>query len=384
MVGERGETAIGVATVQGTDGDDVVLLFRRDRHGEATLCCLSREYWGDHDVIPGQYLQMEWNPDDDSVPLKVVFPEEEPLSESASGFVRDAREVLGLHPRDRVVIVVGANRTGPTSILMKGLKERIGPVTDEKLDEAVRHMVLKSAGWGELMLLPKLLSCLHSLGIRPTDIEYRLCETTSRSFDPSLCSDRHVIFVGSIKSNDILKTHYWSRLSANFANEYDFEDASLTVRGKDERSDLLLKYDVSENIPDDALGAPEGIHIQDYFLFSRLPNPDSNPPGRYVCILLCGVGTIGTGYAGLTAGGRRSLAKLHAKFGNGPFEIVGRVTMKGMFNPESDPVVCVFDGKNECEQMLLPKAMSSPQIFDPEDVYTEEDLRQDLMAAEQS
>jgi hypothetical protein len=338
------------AIVKRIVGDEVLVLLEYNNDGESIICSIDRKCWNDWDPDIGQEIVVSWNPKLEDPPIYVTAAEKSRLS--FMPHIELASEVLGFKPREKVAIIIGANREGPASIVRKYVGEKI---CSEEAKKAVNEITLKSVGWGEMMLLPRLISSLHSLGIYSQDIQYRMCETTAQIFDPNEFKDSHIIFLGSTRSNDILRAHYWGKLG--FESKYSFGDYVLET--------INLKYATIENIPDDALENPSKINVLDYFLLARSDNPDSTPLGKYKCLLICGIGTFGTGFAGLAAVAQPSIRYLHNKFNGGDFQIIGRVDMKGMFNWASDPVHCIFDGKMEREDLMLAAAMSSAIISDP-------------------
>lgn len=373
------------AVVKQIDGDNIHVLMEYNDDGESTLCSLPKSCWANQDIALGQKVLIEWDRTnlDGDVVVEVV---DTPLSIGGTHrIVEYARELLGIYPGDKILIVVGPNRQAPVMILKKLYRdirqafETFFRTAAPSEGSVVNNMVFKTAGWGELMLLTRLLPDLHTLGVHPRDIEYKLCETTARRFEPQKYEGKHIIFLGSPKSNEVLEEHYWQRL--DLLNEYTFLEASLELRRKRNGSEAdVRRYRTVEDIKDNAMECPEETNVEDHFLLAKTRNPFSDERKKRNCLLFCGTGTIGTGYAGLTAGGQQSIRQLYHMFGNQPFEIIGRVDMKGWFNPESDPVHCVYDGRQDTNILLLPRAMVSPRISDPDESYTDEDFRQDMQA----
>ena len=361
--------------VRSVEGDHVKVLLEYDDTGQRKLCAIPRSYWDEGDVHIGQRLTVTWDPGSLSEGFQVDVCQ--PISDSPPSMrtVQKARELLGLNPGDKVLLVFGGNRPGPFSSLKKVLEESVNA---EQRASVVRTIALKTAGWGEMMTSSYFERALHTIGIRHRDVTWKLGES-SRHFAPVQFKDHHVIFFGSPKSNTILSEFYWDKLS--FKRKYQFHEGSLslTLREQTNGSGTPIEFHNRERLPDDFDESEEEIDIMDHFLLAKLPNPYAMPGRGRNCIVVAGVGTVATGYAGLVLGGQQSVKVLHYWFKDKPFEVVGKVEMKGWFDPQADAVHCVFDGKNKCNTLLLPNARISPQICDPEAPYTDEDFLKDMV-----
>lgn len=331
------------AVVKRIDGDSIILLMECNDDGETMLVALDRRHWDDFPII-GQRILLTWSPQNLSMPPSVnpcVPTQYTPLP----SLVELARQIWGINPGDKVLIVMGPNPREAEMLLKKiavGFLELLRSIKTEGDFESYRKIVnktaLKNVGWGECLALTRLIPTLQCLDVSTIDIDYKLCETPANNFNPNEYKEHHLVFLGSVKSNQILSTHYWPNLP--LLHKYEFHEASLHVSPRTTTiiSDNL-EFKTDEVVPDDALINPEKVKITDHFLLARVPNP-FNPERN--CILFSGTGTIGTGYAAVTAGGQQAIKILHSWFENRPFEIVGKVEMCGMFNPKSDPVTCVF------------------------------------------
>jgi hypothetical protein len=166
--------------------------------------------------------------------------------------------------------------------------------------------------------------------------------------------------------------HYWREFPLLY--EYEFKKSSLHIHPIKANSPNW-EFKSIETVPEDALDNPDKVKITDHFLLARMPNPFNKERS---CILFSGTGTFGTGYAAVTAGGQQAVKILHSWFDDRPFEIVGKVEMCQLFNPQSDPVTCVFRYGDLSETILLPTALRSPQVWEPEREYDENVMLEDL------
>ncbi|MCC6698994.1 MAG: hypothetical protein IT365_25450 [Candidatus Hydrogenedentes bacterium] len=370
------------ATVTAIKGDKIIVLLRLNEHGETRLCAVDKGLWTYPDVQLGQEVTVSWDKDNLAEPPIIQANAAEPSPQLSEVVVHAVRSVLGFRPGDKVLIVQGQNSMKWFDGIAKVLDERAqcDPASSQWIAglrrEFHKFITLKSAGWGEYMMQPALDRDLHTIGIRPRDIDRILCGP-GVAFDPQDYADHHIIFVGSTKSNSILREYYWNRLG--LSGKYEFRDTDLALLNGD-KAHPKDYYPTKEHIPDASDGY-NAISITDHFLLAKVPNPDSPPGKKRYCVIVAGVGTIGTGYAGLVPGGQQSSRILHQWFRDKTFDIVGQVAMDGWFDPKSDPVRCVFDGQKPCNVELLPNARSSPRVSDPESAEvpcTEEAVRSDL------
>ncbi len=357
----RKRVATGI--VRGTNGDFIEALLEYNKEGERTLCNIPKNHWGDNPIIIDQNFEMEWNENNLDEPPIVRC-----LNNITSDY-RIARKILkkayGLDSSSKILVVVGGNRPDLFQVAD----------SDALLSNLQRHLTLKTAGWGECLCLTRILPLFSILDIPPNQVDIKLCEVDVADFIPKDHIDRTIIFLGSPKSNVILSHHYWEQ--SGLAKKFTFEDFRLKVI--DPQNDLAYwEFDSNDNFNDKNRYETRAMKAIDYFILTKTVNPYSSKSKPSYIIVLAGVGTIGTGYAGVTFIGKRSIKKILTWMRNDCFDIACLVKMNGMFNPDDDPVNCVFDGSRQINDILLPSALKSPTVWSKESAYIEEDFKNDL------
>jgi len=393
MLTNREQLCSRKGIVKRVDGDNVIVLLEYNDEGESALCSISKDYWRDQDIDIGQTIQVTWDEEniDNSMKVEVISFN---VDNTPSQDIFYAENVLGLDPEEKLLIIVGPLRIqhyqkalGNLRIMLRerlngreSNKEEREEVEKslEEIDRAIITLPLKSAPWGEFNTYDRFILNLLKIGFQRKDIK-DIKGIPPRDFKPKEYADTNIIFIGSPKSNEILREHYWEMLNSKyFKNKYEFTDTSLIIRKRDDNSEIK-EFKTNEDSLDNLKDIYDKVYVEDYFLFAKVPNPYSRELNKYNCILLGGTGTISTGYAVVTAGGKQSIRILYKWFKDKPFEIVGKIEMEGWFDGEKrDPVNCIFDGDKEMKVTLLPNAITSPQIFDNEEVYTNEDFLIDM------
>jgi hypothetical protein len=388
--------------------DAVEVLLEFPTTHERRLLEIPVDCWQIKGIVPtpDQSVDVTWDPDRPEVDFEIQV--------SSTPFERKPppswlQEFYGLGPSSRVVVIVS-----PTTL--RAVSDAAGR-SDESAIAPTRWsgLLLKTAGWGECLCLSRIPHLLDWLGVPPDKVEYKVCDP-HRKYDPERYAEHSIFFLGSIKSNGVLREHYWDRLdkknSYRYGEEYDLKILEAhakrplsevraaetnhlgfekSPRGRslegplDSRGQSEVSFKTEENLSDVSREEPQDVEVNDYFLLMKKPNPLSKGGGAHNCFVLSGTGTIGTGYAGVTLVAFRAVKTLHHWFGRGDFEIVGRVQMSGMFNPKSDPVTCVYDGNKglDPEVLLLPNGLSSPAVWHP-DVYTDSDFAKDMKRFKES
>ena len=322
--------------------------------GERMLCDLPRSLWRNGaEPEACQRFRLSWLRGARAPSLEVLNGEPWPrLRFAGSVFTREAAELLGFRARDHVLLVVGPNPLRP---------------------DTARYFLI-NAGWGELLALTRLHRLTTSLGIDPCHVDTAICDVRAQEFDPSRYAGHHIIFLGSVKSNLILRQHYWDRWPELCAT-YQFPEEPHLVLRVSEHGRVARDYQYADNLLGGGAGAGpdwEGMWVRDHFLLARVPNPYATDP-HYQCILSCGTGTIATGYGTVALTARRSVRALLDRTEGKGFHLVGVVEMTGFYNPRRDPVRLLRCGREECDETILTHALASPAVWDPTDVYTEED-----------
>ncbi len=346
------EAMLGV--VQQVRGDTVRALVEHGAYGERTLCDLPAGFWEEqHPPREGQRFKLLWRAGKETPQIEVLPDEPE---EMPAPYAEEAAELLGFQAGDKVLVVLGPN-----------------PLPPLELRSQLSGFWLADAGWGEALALTRLPYLLGAVDIRPTDVETIICQAQSGRFDPRLYGDRHVVFLGSVISNVILREHYWSKLG--LADQYFFRDdppSRMQTHGPAEEEQFVLDQHIplirGAVLPDYA-----GISVKDFFLLARVPNPyASSQSERWRCVLSCGIGTIGTGYGIVAVTAAESVLKLLELSGGQDFHMVGEVRMNGFLNPRFDPLwVARFQHRHE-EVELARNAISAPAIWDDVVDYTDD------------
>lgn len=348
--------------------DTVELLLQYNPEGESRLCNLPLKFWKDIAPSSGQHVEISWNPED-----KMSDPEIREIPQWVSNTPKSSelpflKNLYGLDFSSKVLFVIGPNPPRAYPDIENQLKSNPEKVGDFK--QLLSQLYLKTAGWGECLSLTYLIPLLKYLGV--DNIEFKLCETNSSNFDPERYADYSIFFLGSTKSNDVLSKLYWEKFG--LTPKYEFRDYELIININDQIHQKYLcddKTDLAQRV------TPELIHIKDYFLLAKLPNPYSKGVLKPNCFIAAGIGTIGTAYASVTLAGKKTAHFFSERFKGDSFVIVGSVDMHGMFNPSSDPVTILFDGNcNEViERVFQPNALSSSKIWS---IYSDEDFKNDL------
>lgn len=359
-------TAYGI--VKYVSDNSVELLLQYNPEGERRLCSIPLKFWKNIKPSTDQHIEITWNQKDkNSEPEIRVIPHwisNTPSSSELSSLIN----LFGLDFSSKVLFVIGPNppREYPEiEVELKSLDKV------ENFKRLLSQLYLKTAGWGECLSLTHLIPLLKYLGVG--DIEFKLCETNSKNFDPEQYADYSIFFLGSTKSNDVLANLYWKQFG--LASKFEFKDYELIIKINDQ----LLTYqcvDETYKVPRDK---PELMKVKDYFLLAKLPNPYSKDAIKPNCFIAAGIGTIGTAYASVTLSGKKPAKFFLERFQSNPFVIVGGVDMQGMFDPKRDPINIFFDGNSnviiEPAVVLQPNALSSSKIWS---VYSDEDYQKDM------
>ncbi|MBN1363544.1 MAG: hypothetical protein JW976_01930 [Syntrophaceae bacterium] len=358
-------TAHGI--VKNVFDDSVELLLQYNPEGESRLCCIPLKFWKDILPVPDQHVEISWDPNDEAREPEIKeVPQWLSKMPNSSELVL-LRKLFGLDFSSKVLFVIGPNR----------------PLVHEKADEMLRNnpetadyyqrlqsfVRLKTAGWGECLAITYLVPLLKYLGV--AKIKFKLCESNFSNFNPQQYADYSIFFLGSTKSNEILREVYWEKFGLK--NKYEFNDYELTVHLENGPPSLYRCADETHKV---SIDKPELMHVKDYFILAKLPNPYSEEDVKPNCFIAAGIGTIGTGYAAVMLAVEKNTKFFLERFQENPFSLAGSVDMNGMFNPEKDPVSILFDGnRNEkLNEVLLPKALTALKIGS---VYSEEDFQRD-------
>lgn len=348
--------------VRNVCGDGVEVLLTYNRIGERKLCEIPRKFWKSQAPEPDQRVEVTWKEGDGEDLTISLLDVHTPVSFQSPTW---AREFFGVSARSRVIVFVGPNP--PTAY--STIKKIADHFRLEHHQARIRELSLKTAGWGECLALTRIPYLLQSLDVPPDNVANRICETTYTGFDPKEYGDYTVILIGSTKSNTVLAQHYWRQ--TGLATEYEFSGRALVVK----KASAAISFEMEDNFGEDCtVSNPESVIVTDYFLLAK----KRNPYGSGQCFVLAGIGTIGTGYAAVAMCGLRSAARLWKSHQGGEFDMIGRVEMKGMFNPQQDPVTCVYDGERTLSppEMMLPHAISSPTVWS-QSSYSQHDYADD-------
>ncbi|MGA2260790.1 MAG: hypothetical protein ABSH28_05070 [Acidobacteriota bacterium] len=374
----RRQSARGV--VRNVFEDSVEMLIEYNAEGERKLCEIPRAYWGERIPVPDEFYHLEWDPQDPSSGLIVREMPPLPGMTEASLPARElVRDLLGLGPKSNVLIIVGPNPQPLYNKIHQIASRLLTQLTPPPhLNGYLNQLSLKSASYGECLCLTRLPHLLEFSGVPAPNIHYSVCDTRFAQFSPEKYATFDIFFLGSTKSNEILTNCYWDRL--NLQNLYTFEEHSITIAPRDGETNEKVTFTGIDNLETLPREEVDKTDVTDYFLLAKKRNPYCPPEFDHYCFLLAGVGTIATGYAGITLAGKRSTFAIHKRTGAGEFELIGRVNMKGMFDPCCDPVSCVYYGKERVdpEEVWLPNAISSPSVWSPESIFTENDFQKEM------
>jgi hypothetical protein len=345
--------------VRAVRGSSVRTLVEYGSGPERMMCAFSPSLWpSETPPEPGQHLRLRFAPGAE-VPTVEVVPTPRRFHLEDSVAVHEARALLGFRPGDRVVIIAGPN---------------------PKHLETERHFLI-NAGWGECLGVSRLPQLFIAIGAKPWHVRTLFCHVSAPPFDPRDYGHHHIVFLGSTKSNAVLRDHYWEHWP-QLCQSYSFFEESgkaMSLRVRD-GGNIVQEFFYRDNIPpgrvDKAL-RPEDLQVTDHFVLARAENPYADDP-HYQCILSCGSGTIGTGYGVVALTARRSVRALVQLTEGKPFHLVGEVEMDGFLDPRSDPVRLVW-WRGEARGDLLKHAVGSPLVWDPPpDEYAQEEREEDL------
>jgi hypothetical protein len=330
--------------VYSIDGENVRTLVSHGINGhERTYCDFPNSFWPP-DAPPQvfQKVNIKWHPNSE-IPSIIVDQEDNTFAQHQAVFMDEAERFLGIMRNDKVLIVVGPNPDH--AIAQSG---------------SVQYWLV-NAGWGEALALTRLPLMLTSIGITPSNIKTKICEADIGSFNPADYSDCHIFFLGSINSNVILRKFYWLNDHPGWRmlnKRYVFSQGPTSLVVLKNNGEVEATYETKDNTND--LNGPnwEKVDVTDHFLLAKVSNPYSTN-SRYKCFLCCGAGTIGTGYAAVTLTARDSVNKILDFSEGNDFDVVGRIEMKGFFNPDNDPVTIIRFGNELIDEQVLQHALKS-------------------------
>lgn len=360
------QTARGV--IRNIFDDSVEVLLQYNAEGESRLCSIPRKFW--KEIIPeaDQLIEVSWNPQDKTTDPEIrEIPHWVSKTPTSSELVL-LRKLFGLDFASKVLFVIGPNRPFVSQKMEDMFKSN--PEIDADYQKFQRQLRLKTAGWGECLSLTYLIPLLKYLGVG--EIEFKLCETNFSNFVPEQYAEYSIFFLGSTKSNEVLREFYWKKFGLK--DKYEFTDYELSLHLENHPLEPYRCIDDTHTAP---INRPDLMHVKDYFILAKLPNPYSEKAIRPNCFIAAGIGTIGTGYASVVLAAKNNAGYFFQRFQDNPFVIMGSVDMNGIFNPEKDPVKILFDGnRNEMlDEVLLLKALTAPKIWS---IYSEEDFQRDL------
>lgn len=336
--------------------DKVRVLIELRETGERILCVFPPEIWPQESPPEeGQICVFELGQEPKVTNVLPAPPRRMPVQNDS---IADAQDVLGFAPGDKVTVVISSISTPQAR-------------TD------VRH----NLGWGEGLALTRITSALSACGIAPNRVTYVFPEQQIDNPELAL-ADTHVIFLGSTRSNSVLRDHFWPTIKKDLPVSIpESGHARLVIDFENGPKEWL--FDDLNAHPKDASSAPhESIHIVDPFFVAVVANP-YDKKNYHRCVLICGAGTFGTGYASVVVTARESISKIaDAICSNKNPEpphwwTAWQVDMKGRFNKNYDRVTYLAGsmGHLDCS---LPWAVTSPTIWSDEEDEGDDVIRQTL------
>ena len=355
MSPEQGQVTM-YGTVQALRDHSVRALVEYGAASERMLCDFPRSFWpSSKNPEPFQRFVLRYAQGAKQPSIEVLGFKAPTFA--STKFAREARQLLGFQPGDKVLVVVGPS--------------------PEPRDIARRAYWLVNAGWGEALALTRLPFLLTTIGILPKDIETMIVEAEDVKFDPERYAGHHIVFLGSTVSNIIMRQYYWSRFGEiskiyQFTHEQQKNITRLRTTFREE------PFTTSDNLHGSVHPDWDTMQVHNYYLLARVNNPYAKPEEHRQCILSCGIGTIGTGYGVVVLSAREAVRTLLDQGEGRDFHMVGDVNMVGFFNPSRDPTNMLWFNGRECgEQRLLKGSMSSLTVWADPAVYTEEDEQVD-------
>jgi hypothetical protein len=226
-------------------------------------------------------------------------------------------------------------------------------------------------GWGEGLALRLVPSLLFSIGVRPENIDYVFPEEVTNESLHAQYPHRHVIFLGSARSNEVLRETFWPHM--RLRDVFDIPDNPLRLQMHLPDKTLQWLYEdftSGKDVPRNS------IHVHDPFFVAVTANPH-DPTGYFRCILSCGAGTFGTAYGAVVLTARETVERIADavrpdKMERPEWETVWRVDMDGLFNRLSDPVECLYGLPNP-PITVLTHSITARQIWSPDPSPAEEE-----------
>jgi hypothetical protein len=199
-------TAHGI--VKNIYDDSVELLLQYNPEGESKLCSIPLKFWKDTAPFPDQHIEVSWNPQDKTTNPEIrEIPQWVSKTPTSSELV-SLRNLFRIDYSSKVLFVIGPNREPFVSQKLQGIFNN-NPDIEGDYQRFKRQLRLKTAGWGECLSLTYLIPLLKYLGVG--EIEFKLCETNFNNFEPKEYAEYSIFFLGSTKSNEVLREFYWEK-----------------------------------------------------------------------------------------------------------------------------------------------------------------------------
>jgi len=307
---------------------------------ERRLCVFPRSLFGSEvSLEPGQECSIVF-PEDRGLPRIQVLDTFAPgYSVSSETAIEDARELIGIKPGDKVTVVLPS------------------------MYNADKFSDFRGEAFGLIEIGRLLFAC----GISQDKLKCIFSQ--SEGNNQNIYSDTHVFFLGSIRSNEVLRDLFWPSLEPELdVTVPDQGDARVCIKSMEDR-----KWFYKDLIPKDAPVPREKIHIKDPFFVAVTQNPfDKTEYHR--CIMSCGAASWGTGYGILCLTCQEATERIadHVRpheMERPKWSIVGQVEIEGVFNIHSDltlndPVECLH-GLPGAPFKLLCDSVTSNRIWSP-------------------
>lgn len=330
-------------TVVELTDDKVHVLAEYGRYKERRLCVVSRAFWPvDHPPQERQRCTIEFRPDETFPRIRVLPLPSVRLSIRREDAIADARDLLGIAAGDNVTVVIGG--------------------TNKNSPEATDRY---SVRWGEAVALSRIPPLLQVCQVPPENVRYAFADPLS-DHDPHRYANTHVIFLGSVRANAVLKEHFWPWLDLKHSIP---ADGTPRLRFDSAAGRKELPYEKRQpQPPAAATGLTENIHVIDPFFVAVTANPfDSERYHR--CILCCGCATFGTAYAAVVLTARPTVERLaetycYADARRPAWETAWTAEVRGAAGALEDTVAC-WTGWKAVAQLRLENLYSAPAVWSP-------------------